>query len=135
MRTFRMLSLAASLPGLPGLNGGKTYAAWPVWSGSFRDEVRFAPLPKKKALKLSPLKGRRKAPVEFVGIELSSGGDGMQPDPVCGYAVSYSNVPVGNELALPKRLRARLKDTPKMLPDASTVSGSSVFWMFTPLVL
>ncbi len=50
MRTFRMLSLAEALPGV--LNGGKTYAAWPVWSGSFRDEVRFAPMPKKKALKL-----------------------------------------------------------------------------------
>ena len=52
MRAFRMLSLADSLPGIPGLNGGKTYAAWPVWSGSFRGEVRFAPLPKKQALKL-----------------------------------------------------------------------------------
>lgn len=52
MRTFRMLSLAAFLPGIPGLNGGKTYAAWPVWSDSYRNEVRFAPLPKKKALKL-----------------------------------------------------------------------------------
>jgi hypothetical protein len=52
MRSFRMLSLAESMPGLPGLNGGKTYAAWPVWSGSYRDEVRFAPMPKKKALKL-----------------------------------------------------------------------------------
>jgi hypothetical protein len=47
-----MLSLAESLPGLPGLNGGKTYAAWPVWSGSYRDQVRFAPMPKKQAIKL-----------------------------------------------------------------------------------
>jgi hypothetical protein len=52
MRSFRMLPLVESLPGLPGLNGGKTYAAWPVWSGSYRDEVRFASMPKKQALKL-----------------------------------------------------------------------------------
>jgi hypothetical protein len=52
MRTSRMLSLAESRPGFPGLDGGKTYAAWPVWSGSFRNEVHFAPLPKKKALNL-----------------------------------------------------------------------------------
>ena len=50
MRTYRMLSVAEALPGV--LNGGKTYAAWPVWSGSFRDEVRFVPMPKKKALRL-----------------------------------------------------------------------------------
>ena len=47
-----MLSLAEIMPGLPGLNGGKPYAAWPAWSGSYRDEVRFAPMPKKQALKL-----------------------------------------------------------------------------------
>jgi hypothetical protein len=52
MRSFRMLSVAESLPGLPGLNGGKTYAAWPVWSDSYRHDVRFAPMPKKQALKL-----------------------------------------------------------------------------------
>ena len=36
-------------PPLPGFAGAKTYAAWPVWRDSAREEVRFAPLPKKEA--------------------------------------------------------------------------------------
>ena len=40
------------LPGLPGFEGPKTYAAWPVWSGSTTKETRFQPLPKKAAVKL-----------------------------------------------------------------------------------
>jgi hypothetical protein len=39
-------------PALPGLAGAKTYAAWPVWSGSVRQEIRFQPMPKKAATRL-----------------------------------------------------------------------------------
>jgi hypothetical protein len=40
------------LANLPGFTGEKTYATWPVWSGSVRDEVRFQPMPKKAAVRL-----------------------------------------------------------------------------------
>ena len=42
---------ALPLPGFAG-SGTKTFAVWPVWSDSIRKEVRFQPLPKKKAVKL-----------------------------------------------------------------------------------
>lgn len=51
MRNFRMQLAGASLPALPGLTG-KTYAGWPVWSGSTRQEIRFQAMPKKEATKL-----------------------------------------------------------------------------------
>jgi hypothetical protein len=44
-----MRSIAYVSPPLPGFAGLKTYAAWPVWRDSAREEVRFAPLPKKEA--------------------------------------------------------------------------------------
>ena len=48
-----MQSIAYALPLLPfpalAGTGGKTYATWPVWRDSAREEVRFAPLPKKEA--------------------------------------------------------------------------------------
>jgi hypothetical protein len=44
-----MRSIAYALPTLPGFARPKTYAAWPVWRDSAREEVRFAPLPKKEA--------------------------------------------------------------------------------------
>jgi hypothetical protein len=44
-----MRSLGYALPALPGLTRPKTYAAWPVWRDSARQEVRFVPLPKKEA--------------------------------------------------------------------------------------
>jgi hypothetical protein len=37
---------------LPGVMSGKTYAAWPVWSGSTQQEVQFQPMPKKAATRL-----------------------------------------------------------------------------------
>jgi hypothetical protein len=40
------------LPALPGFQGPKTYATWPVWSGSTTKEIRFQPMPKKAAVKL-----------------------------------------------------------------------------------
>jgi CRP-like cAMP-binding protein len=44
-----MRRIAYASPPLPGLAGRpKTYAAWPVWRDSAREEVRFAPLPKKE---------------------------------------------------------------------------------------
>ncbi len=54
MRTFNGLSGRQPLPlfGLSASGGPKTYAAWPVWSESFRDGVRFSPLSKKQAVKL-----------------------------------------------------------------------------------
>lgn len=48
-----MPTLAYCLPLLPGLpDGPKTYAAWPVWSGSTTKEIRYQPIPKKVATKL-----------------------------------------------------------------------------------
>jgi Helix-turn-helix domain len=44
-----MRSIAYALPSFPGFAGPRTYAAWPVWKDSAREEVRFAPLPKKEA--------------------------------------------------------------------------------------
>jgi hypothetical protein len=55
MRSFRMQQIGQALPALPGLpayEGPKTYAAWPVWHDSTTKEVRFQPMPKKKAVKL-----------------------------------------------------------------------------------
>jgi Helix-turn-helix domain len=46
-----MRSIAYALPSFPGFAGPRTYAAWPVWKDSAREEVRFAPLPKKEAAK------------------------------------------------------------------------------------
>lgn len=47
-----MRSIAYALPALPGFTPPKTYAAWPVWRDSTTAEVRFQPLPKKKATRL-----------------------------------------------------------------------------------
>jgi hypothetical protein len=48
-----MPTLAFASPALPGFpDGPKTYAAWPVWSGSTTKEIRFQPMPKKAATKL-----------------------------------------------------------------------------------
>lgn len=37
---------------LPGFAGPKTYAAWPVWKDSAREEIRFHPMPRKRAARL-----------------------------------------------------------------------------------
>lgn len=47
-----MPSPAFASPALPGFEGPKTYAAWPVWSGSTTDKLKFQPMPKKKAVQL-----------------------------------------------------------------------------------
>jgi hypothetical protein len=47
-----MRPLAAWLPSLPGFEGPKTYAAWPVWHDSTTAEVHFQPMPKKAATRL-----------------------------------------------------------------------------------
>jgi hypothetical protein len=47
-----MRSIAYALPIFPGFTGPKTYAAWPVWRDSTTAEVKFQPLPKKKAVQL-----------------------------------------------------------------------------------
>ena len=54
MRRFSVQQAGMCLPSLPGLSlaGPKTYAAWPVWSGSTTKEIRFQPMPKKAATKL-----------------------------------------------------------------------------------
>jgi hypothetical protein len=51
-RTHTAHSVGGLLPGLPIFHGGKTYAAWPVWSDSVRHEARFQPLPKKRAARI-----------------------------------------------------------------------------------
>jgi hypothetical protein len=52
MRNFKMLQAGFCLPGVPGFQEYKTYAAWPVWSDSTTKEIRFHPMPKKAAVKL-----------------------------------------------------------------------------------
>jgi hypothetical protein len=47
-----MCSITYACP-LPGFAGPRTYAAWPVWSDSAREEVRFAPRAKKEAARCS----------------------------------------------------------------------------------
>jgi len=48
-----MISLSHLLPPLPGFTAlSRTYAPWPVWSGSVAKPVRFAPLAKKAAVRL-----------------------------------------------------------------------------------
>ena len=44
-----MRSIGYATPPLPSFALAKTYAAWPIWRDSARDEVRFAPLSKKEA--------------------------------------------------------------------------------------
>jgi hypothetical protein len=51
-RSYQMLPLAQLMPALPGFAGPKTYAAWPVWRDSTTAEVKFQPMPKKKAVRL-----------------------------------------------------------------------------------
>ncbi len=45
------LTQALTFPGFGG-SGRKTYAAWPVWKDSTTKDVRYKPLPKKKAVRL-----------------------------------------------------------------------------------
>ena len=46
-------SLSHLLPPLPGLTAlARTYAPWPVWTGSTTQPVRFAAMPKKAAVRL-----------------------------------------------------------------------------------
>jgi hypothetical protein len=47
-----MRSFAQCLPALPGFAGPKTYAAFPVWSDSTTQDIRFQPMPKKAATRL-----------------------------------------------------------------------------------
>src|SRR5579862_4046568 len=47
-----MRSIAYALPAFPGFAGPKTYAAWPVWRDSTTQEVKFQPMPKKRAVQL-----------------------------------------------------------------------------------
>jgi len=44
--------MSTPLPALPGFATPRTYAAWPVWSGSSAGPVRFQPMPKKSAVRL-----------------------------------------------------------------------------------
>jgi hypothetical protein len=70
MRAYNALALTSLLPGLSHTNDRKTYAAWPVWSGSCRDEVRFAPMSRKQATRLyhkARAWNRRKAAARYGG--------------------------------------------------------------------
>lgn len=46
------LAFASGSPALAGFEGPKTYAAYPVWSDSTTQEIRFQPMPKKAAVRL-----------------------------------------------------------------------------------
>ena len=53
MRKFQMLQLGLCAPAVPGFSEPtRTYAAWPVWSGSTTAKVRFAPVGKKEAARV-----------------------------------------------------------------------------------
>jgi hypothetical protein len=53
MRSFATLPLASFLaPALAGQGNLKSYAAWPVWSGSTTKPLKFQPIPKREAVKL-----------------------------------------------------------------------------------
>jgi hypothetical protein len=47
-----LYAISSLLPALPGLQGPKSYAPSPVWSGSVSKPIRFAPLRKKDATRL-----------------------------------------------------------------------------------
>jgi hypothetical protein len=47
-----MAPLSHLLPSLPGFTAPQTYAPWPVWSDSTTKPIRFAPMPKKAAVRL-----------------------------------------------------------------------------------
>ena len=48
-----MTPLSHLLPPLPGFTAlARTYAPWPVWTGSTTSPVRFAAMPKKAAVRL-----------------------------------------------------------------------------------
>ena len=52
MPGIRPLSAWLGTPALPGFACPKTYAAWPVWSGSTTKEIKFQGMPKKAATRL-----------------------------------------------------------------------------------
>jgi hypothetical protein len=52
MPRISLLTTVQHSPALPGFGGSKTFAAWPVWSGSTTKEIRFQSMPKKAATKL-----------------------------------------------------------------------------------
>jgi hypothetical protein len=47
-----MAPLSHLLPALPGFSAPQAYGAWPVWSDSTTKPIRFAPMPKKAAVRL-----------------------------------------------------------------------------------
>lgn len=51
-RGYRAKHLSASLPFVPDLKNGTSYAPWPVWSGSTTKDARFLPMPKKAAIRI-----------------------------------------------------------------------------------
>ena len=46
-RNFGTKHISASLPFIADVRNGTSYAAWRVWSGSTKGDVRFVPMPKK----------------------------------------------------------------------------------------
>jgi hypothetical protein len=51
-RRRRTEHITASLPFIADLKNGTTYSPWKVWSGSTTKQARFAPLPKKAAMRI-----------------------------------------------------------------------------------
>jgi len=53
LRKFDVAQLGLCIPGVPGFTqAAKSYAVWPVWSGSTTAKVRFAPVGKTEAARL-----------------------------------------------------------------------------------
>lgn len=44
--------ISAAMPFVADLRNGISYASWPVWSGSTTKEARFAPMPRKVAIRI-----------------------------------------------------------------------------------
>jgi hypothetical protein len=50
--SFGTKHLSSCLPFIADARDGKTYATWPVWSGSTTRQTRFVPMPKKTAMRI-----------------------------------------------------------------------------------
>lgn len=51
-KSFGTKHVSACMPFIADLRDGKTYAAWPVWSGSTTKDSRFVPMPKKAVIRI-----------------------------------------------------------------------------------
>jgi hypothetical protein len=63
-----MLPLANLIPGA-GRDSQKSFAAWPVWSGSTTKTIRYQPMPKKTATRIA---GRDARLLHFGAVSLAT---------------------------------------------------------------